>query len=391
MRIAMLNITAGGLSSGYKKYLENTIPRLASHPKVSKLLVGFPETMDISAWKVRFTFVEWISLKTQSFPWQNIGGAARRKISQFKPDVLFIPTGRFLKIYSVPVVNMIHNMEPLANINKRNPYLVRIKNRVRAKLAKKAVQNADLVIAVSEYVRDFLGKTWNIPRSKMSVIYHGLNYSDDRNNVKPVVIPESWNGKFLFTAGAIRPSRGLEDIISAIDYLVSEDTHYIDNIIIAGTTHSTMNKYRHSLQKTIEKKRINDHIFFAGNLNEQEMNWCYQNCAAFIMTSRVEACPNVALEAMSHGCLCISADNPPLPEIFAEGALYYQSKNGKSLVEAIQTVFSWDNHQRHRSSKLAKQRAADFSWDITANETVQELEKVIDESKYHRRQKNVRL
>jgi glycosyltransferase involved in cell wall biosynthesis len=279
---------------------------------------------------------------------------------------------------------MIHNMEPLANINEGNPFLEKIKNWVRAKLAKKAVQNADHLIAVSEYVRDFLKKYWNIPHSKMSVIYHGLNQPHDKNNVRPVVIPETWNDKFLFTAGAIRPSRGLEDIISAITYLVSEDTHHIDNMMIAGTTHSTMNKYRQSLQKMIENNKISNHIFFAGNLNEQEMSWCYQNCSAFIMTSRVEACPNVALEAMSHGCLCISADNPPLPEIFAEGALYYQSKDGKSLAEAIQTVYSWDNHQRHRRCKRTKRRAADFSWDITANKTVQELQKVMDDCKYQR-------
>lgn len=378
MRIAMLNITAGGLSSGYKKYLKNTIPRLAFHPKVSKLLVGIPETMDISAWIAKFTLVEWIPLNTQSFPWQNIGGKARRKISQFKPDVIFIPTGRFLKIDSVPVVNMIHNMEPLANINEGNPFLEKIRNWGRAKLSKKAVQDADLVIAVSEYVRDFLEKYWNIPRSKMRVIYHGLNQPYDGNNVKPLVIPETWNGKFLFTAGAIRPSRGLEDIISAINYLVSEDMHHIDNVIIAGTTYSTMSKYRQGLQKMMEKNKISNHIFFAGNLNEQEMNWCYQNCSAFIMTSRIEACPNVALEAMSHGCLCISADNPPLPEIFKDAAIYYPPKDVKALAELIRDTLSWDNQQRTEISGQARKRAAKFSWDITAEKTVNELRKAIE-------------
>lgn len=374
----MLNITAGGLSSGYKKYLENIIPRLDSHPKVSELLVGLPETMDISSWIVKFPFAEWISLKTQIFPWQSIGNEAKRKVIQFNPDVLFIPTGRFLKMGEVPVVVMIHNMEPLVFANQGNPLLEKIRNCFRAKLARIAVNNANRIIAVSGYVKQFLEKYWNIPSSQISVIYHGINKPRNKSTTKPDVIPETLQSKFLFTAGSVRPSRGLEDIILALKFLVPESWHQIDGIVIAGSIHATMNRYRQRLEAKIRRNNISGCIFFAGNLNEQEMKWCYQNCLAFIMSSRVEACPNIALEAISHGCPCISADNQPLPEIFGEAALYYPSKNGKHLAEAIQTVLSWDNHERHESSKRARKRATKFSWDITAKKTVDELQKAIE-------------
>jgi len=244
MKIAMLNITEGGLSGGYKEYLEHTIPGLAFHPDVSKLLVGIPETIDFFGWKEKFPFVKWISLRRQFFPWQPVGSETKVKVAQFNPDVVFIPTGRFLRINRVPVVNMIRNMEPLAYKNEGNPFSEKLRNLFRAELARIAVQNAERTIAVSHYVKDFLGIHLNIPFNQVDVIYHGANQPHRINATKPQVFPESWSGKFLFTAGSIRPARGLEDIIVALNYLEPKYKLHMDGIIIAGDTDAVMSRYR---------------------------------------------------------------------------------------------------------------------------------------------------
>ena len=59
------------------------------------------------------------------------------------------------------------------------------------------------------------------------------------------------------------------------------------------------------------------------------------------MTSRVEACPNIALEAMSHGAFCLAADNPPLPEFFQGAALYYRPRSGEALAHAITAALAY--------------------------------------------------
>jgi glycosyltransferase involved in cell wall biosynthesis len=80
---------------------------------------------------------------------------------------------------------------------------------------------------------------------------------------------------------------------------------------------------------------------------------------------------------MSHGCVCISADNPCLPELFGDAAIFYPPKDGQALAEAIQTVLAWDNNQRKLTSEKAKKRAAEFSWDVCAERTVAELARAI--------------
>jgi hypothetical protein len=48
VRVAILNITSVGMSGGYRSYLDNIIPRMASHKDVSAMLVGLPRTVNIS-------------------------------------------------------------------------------------------------------------------------------------------------------------------------------------------------------------------------------------------------------------------------------------------------------------------------------------------------------
>jgi glycosyltransferase involved in cell wall biosynthesis len=92
------------------------------------------------------------------------------------------------------------------------------------------------------------------------------------------------------------------------------------------------------------------------------------------MTSRVEACPNIALEAMSHGAFCLAADNPPLPEFFQEAALYYRPKSGAALAQAISAALAYSPEAATRMRLRAKQRAGDFTWEKTIERTVHELE-----------------
>ena len=76
-------------------------------------------------------------------------------------------------------------------------------------------------------------------------------------------------------------------------------------------------------------------MVWAGQLTEPEMAWCFGHCEAFVMTSRAEACPNVALEAMSHGCRVVSTSQPPMPEFFGEAAAYYRGGDARDLARAV--------------------------------------------------------
>jgi glycosyltransferase involved in cell wall biosynthesis len=149
-------------------------------------------------------------------------------------------------------------------------------------------------------------------------------------------------------------------------------------VVIAGGARLEMVAYLQRLQDIVEANGLSSNLCFLGEVTEDVMSWCYSHCAIFLMTSRIEACPNTALEAMAHGCLCIAANNPPLPEIFGDAVIYYHPNDEGSLLGVIQQVLNWDQKERKERSERMRLRAAQFNWDTTVDKTIAALRKAID-------------
>jgi glycosyltransferase involved in cell wall biosynthesis len=99
------------------------------------------------------------------------------------------------------------------------------------------------------------------------------------------------------------------------------------------------------------------------------------------MTSRVESFGMIGLEAMANGCLCVVADNPCLPEIFRDCALYYKPKDAAGLANAINLILNWKDEKKVDMSRKARERASEFSWDNTVNALMKELKKVVESNR----------
>jgi glycosyltransferase involved in cell wall biosynthesis len=371
----MLNITSGGMSGGYRSYLLKMVPRLAAHPQVEALLVGMPESLDFSELRNAVPRAEWLPLKSSLLTIaREMDGTARKAVERFSPDVLFIPTARHWSFDGVPVVNMVQNMKPMM-LGYTTYRMERVRNWVRFRQMRKAVERSNRVVAISRFVKDYLTDEIGVPETKVGVVYHGTELNGRHVGEKPACIPDDWSGRFVFTAGLIYPYRGLEDLIEAWQLL--RDVPGLPVLAIAGKVGKGMSRYYDTLKRLLLKNKLDSHIRFLGVLTPDEMTWCYRNCTAFMMTSRVEACPNIALEAMANGALCISTENPPLPEVFQDAALYYPAGQAERLAGQIRNILSLPAEERQRMRNRASARAACFSWESCADQTVAELRKVI--------------
>jgi len=375
VRVCMLNITAGGMSGGYRTYLSRLVPRLAGHPEVEALLVGTPETIDVSKWQERVPSVQWVSLRCAlAARGREVGPEARKAIEQFSPDVFFIPTTRHFAWNGTPVVSMVRNMMPAAP--GRTAYPVEwVRTWARLRQMRSAVHRSDRVIAISQFVRDYLTDDLGLDQTRVGVVYHGIDPVDDRDIRQPVEVSHELKGRFVFTAGLIYPYRGLEDLIEAWGHLRTGSD--LPPLVIAGKIGQGMKRYYRKLVGMVEGKGLTPHIRFAGVLDRGEMAWCYRNCAAFVMTSRIEACPNIALEAMAHGCVCISTSNPPMPEIFGDAARYYHAGHCEELIQRLEEIWNLPANQREAMCRLTVARAGRFTWEACCQETIAELQKAI--------------
>jgi glycosyltransferase involved in cell wall biosynthesis len=364
VRIALVNLTHGGFSGGYLKYLQQLIPRLYDHPDVQALDVFVPDTardmLRSESWSFR------------TFAARRPGGLVQLKqmVRSCKVDLVFVPTASWLDFDGLPVLVMVRNMEPLEIPFGGNPLPAALKNLARRAMARRACRRARRIVAVSHHVRDFLTGRWAIDPRRVGVVYHGLGGGGMPQPIRPERL-QGLDAPFLFTAGSIRPARGLEDLVDALGRLraAGVDTQ----AVIAGGVDAGMNRYVRSLKQRAERLGVADRIIHAGKLDASRMRWCYEHATTFVMTSRAEACPNIALEAMSYGCACVSVDRPPMPEFFERSARYYRPGDTPELARLLHALLL-DQGDAQQLRAAARRRAALFDWDDTARRTIRELQ-----------------
>ncbi len=359
MRIAVLNLTSGGLSGGYRKYLREVVPRLASAAGVDAVTVLAPAMARGLHGMNGAAVSEWPAMNALKR-----GSWIKKELRAFAPDVVFIPTARLMKL-PYPTVVMVRNMEPLTAAYAGNSWLDALRNTARRAVARRACKDATRVIAVSQFVSDFLTGTWSVPDSKIAAIPHGVAPADESQQRRPAKLKEP---PALFTAGSIRPARGLEDLWIALAELGTRGER--PTLAIAGSPDAGAERYAAQLMEDAKTLGIGGQITWLGQLDASEMAWCYRNSNTFVMTSRVEACPNVALEAMSNGALSIASDNPPLPEFFTDTARYYEAGNGIALARAVASLTGESADAKATMREAARRRAADFTWETAASRTL---------------------
>ena len=296
----------------------------------------------------------------------------RTQLRQLAPDVIFIPTARWLDCGRIPIVVMVRNMEPLTVPFGGNSLLEGAKNLVRAYTARWACQRANRVIAVSQHVHDFLTRQWRISSHKIGLVYHGTEPPPGCNTtVKPPALDGHALERFIFTAGSIRPARGLEDVIRAMAVVSTRDPAL--TLVIGGQSDPGTEFYLQRMQGLADNLGVAARIMWTGQLQPLEMAWCFDHCAVFVTTSRAEACPNTALEAMSHGCQVVSTRQPPMPEFFMTAALYYQPEDASALAWQIGSALAATPEQRQARQQAAQVRARSFVWSDTAQQTIEQL------------------
>ena len=364
------------MSGGYKKYLINIIPRLASDSNIESLLCISPESLNVDKWFEPMRNVEFLSCAPFRPIGYKLGSEVLERLRRFSPDVIFIPIERPMKFYGVPIVTILQNMEPFVSGIPKYSLTERIRCWLQYMTGERAVKNAARVIAVSGFVRDFLINTWNISSDKIGLVNYGLAFEKNAAPIKPGNIPPDWDKKFIFTAGSVRPARGLEDLILAAKN-VNFDSLGIKGVVIAGIIAPNMLKYKQRLLNLIKDNDLTSRFIFLGEIDSLRMRWCYENCRVFIATSRVESFGMVGVEAMAHGCVCVVADNPCLPEIFRDCAVYYNPKDAIGLAGVISSVLTRKEDKRLEMSRKARERAGEFSWEKTAKELIKELKNAL--------------
>jgi glycosyltransferase involved in cell wall biosynthesis len=110
-------------------------------------------------------------------------------------------------------------------------------------------------------------------------------------------------------------------------------------------------------------------VHHLGYVDSKVMAALFRHAHAFVMPSLYEGFGLPLVEAMSCGCPVITSDRGSLPEIAGAGAQCFGAFDVQAMAKALSALLrSPEELQQKRSNAL--RRAADFSWDKAALETI---------------------
>ncbi len=254
-------------------------------------------------------------------------------------------------VFTVHDINFLHENLPL---KKQKNYFNNLK---------KKTQNTDIIIAISEFVKNDLLKNNLAEENKIRVIYNGSNINDAIIAEAPANIPSS---PFIFTIGILTEKKNFH-VLSAL--LVNNN--YV--LIIAGIVNDI--EYKQKIISTAKKLKVEERVIFAGAITESEKYWYYQHCLAFVFPSLAEGFGLPVIEAMHFGKPVILSKATSLPEIGGEHAYYFDNFNEEHMQHKLVTTLK--DYAENNKAEAIKNWSKKFDWKITAEKHWQVYESLL--------------
>jgi len=287
-------------------------------------------------------------------------------------DIFFNPYQTGITTPGCRQVMMCRNMETFFFQSYRYDLKNWLRNHVLRLTSLHSLRRADRVIAISEFVRYHLTQKVGIDNDRIRMIYHGglsLSGGNDDATDRQTIGRIGVENDFLLTPGALLPYRRCEDVIAAFSQCNAVLGSRM-RLVIAGS--GTDRRYGETIQRAIAASPVRDRIVTVGHVPWETMAALYRQCRVCILATEIEACPNIAIEAMAAGCVVVSSDKQPLPEMFAGVSLEYPARNIDQLAQKMNLCLS-DMKLRQDMKLKATKRAVTFSWEKCAAETFSAL------------------
>jgi len=269
-----------------------------------------------------------------------------------KPDVLFSPSHYGPLFSPIPYVISIMDLGFLRwpeQFTKKDFYQLKYWTKWSVKRAKK-------IIAISEFTKRDIIKTYKINPKKITVAYPGFKKTNPpTGGEKLKVLKNKYkiNGDYILYLGTLKPSKNIEGLLEAFKLLIPPL-----KLVIAG-------KKGWLYQQIFEKVRqlgLKDRVLFPGFIPDEEVPILMEGAEVFVMPSFWEGFGIPVLEAMDAGVPVVCSDRGALPEIVSDAALLVNPDKPKEIAKAIEKVL-FSVSVRDKLVKGGKKRVKSFSWE----------------------------
>ena len=173
--------------------------------------------------------------------------------------------------------------------------------------------------------------------------------------------------------GDLQPRKNQIGLIRAFARLVKAYPQLKQNLVLVGKE----TWFADQVHRAARDCGVADRIQFFGFVSDADLLQLYNACDRFVFPSFYEGFGLPALEAMACGRAVVCSHTSALPEVVDGAAILFDPYALDEMVRAMADLLL-DGELRVRMERLGIQRAAHFSWQKTAQRTLEVFHEVVE-------------
>ena len=275
---------------------------------------------------------------------------------------------------SLPVVVTIHDLAIIRFPEKFRPW-----HRTSVTLLlPRLVKSVDAIVTGSAASKTDLVELLGVDPDRVSVIPYGISESfaplpSEDPRLHEIRKRYALTGDYLLTVGAIEPRKNLVRLLHAVRVLRSANARLRElQLVHVGP----MGWHALEVPRAVSELGLADHVRFLGYVPDDDLSVLYQLARASVYPSLFEGFGFPVLEAMASGCPVVTGNCSSLPEVAGDAAVLVDPTSVESIAEGVRRAWEDDELRRQLRDRGLK-RAAQFTWNATARETMRLYDRLL--------------
>lgn len=323
---------------------------------------------------------EWEHIPQQSInlgykPWRMMvwqGQLTRMSFKRLVPEAeLFHATEHLLMpLRDVPTVMTVHDLifKLFPQHHKRMNYLF-----LNAAMPV-FVRRADAIIAVSQASKNDLMRYYGTPDKKITVVHEAAApHFRVVPNAEVARVRAQYNlpERFLLAVGTIEPRKNLSRLVESLAHLRRYDRRL--ELVVVGAKGWLYDDFF----EKVKSFNLQDVVRLLGYVPDSDLPAIFRAATVYVMASIYEGAGLPVLEAMACGVPVVSSRESSMPELGADVPRYFNPYDVDNMTDVLGLVLE-NERLRAEMAAAGPERAARFSWERAARETLQVYRSVME-------------
>jgi len=238
------------------------------------------------------------------------------------------------------------------------------------KLTKKAILEADKIMAISSRTEKDLIRYLEIEPERISINYIDVDeiYKKDVSDArsKKVLKKYGLNPGYILGGGGLEVRKNIEGLIRAYHNLLESNkrTRFIKEfpkMAISGKLMPGLAPLVTDAEKIVKELNLTQQVKLLDFVPQEDLPALYKNALFFSYPSLYEGFGLPVLEAMNVGTPVMTSKRSSLPEVGRDTTLYCHPEDGRDVEMVFRNIIL-NEHLRDELRRRGKERAKNFSW-----------------------------